>query len=244
VALVNQQPISRLDFLALLQTLYGVDLAHANDVQRRTALDSMIREELFVQRGKELGLAASDPDVRAALVNAVEAEIAQDAITSQPSEAALRDYFAGHAARYSSEGVMSVRDVRFGPNDRAAAERAAALFRTEPPTPASVDALHGQMSGAVGDDEFYFAAEIHLGARLYAVAKSLADGGVSPVVDSPDGFHVLYMIRNRRPAPFTFAEARDRILRDYREAAIARLRAGDESFLRKRANILIAVDLR
>ena len=36
VALVNQQPISRSDYLAQLQTLYGVDLEHAT---ARTAIE-------------------------------------------------------------------------------------------------------------------------------------------------------------------------------------------------------------
>ena len=113
VALVNQQPVSRTDYLALLQTLYGVDLNHATREQRHKVLDDMIREELFVQRGKELDVAASDPDVRSALVNAVELEIAENAITSQPSEAALRQFFETHQDRYVSEGVMRVRDWVF-----------------------------------------------------------------------------------------------------------------------------------
>src|SRR6202044_1999279 len=71
VALVNQQPISRSDYLLQLQTLYGVDLQHATATQRRKVLDDMIREELFVQRGKELDVASTDPEVRSAMVNAV-----------------------------------------------------------------------------------------------------------------------------------------------------------------------------
>src|ERR1700678_336459 len=113
VALVNQQPISRSDYLLQLQTLYGVDLQHATAAQRRKVLDDMIREELFVQRGKELDVASTDPDVRSALVNAVELEIAENAITSQPSEAALRQFFETHQDRYVSEGVMRVRDLVF-----------------------------------------------------------------------------------------------------------------------------------
>src|SRR6202161_3590260 len=115
VALVNQQPISRSDYLLQLQTLYGVDLRHATAAQRRTVLDDMIREELFVQRGKELDVASTDPEVRAAMVNSVELEIAADAITSQPSEAQLRDYFAAHRSRYASEGIMNLRDYVFPP---------------------------------------------------------------------------------------------------------------------------------
>jgi hypothetical protein len=41
-----------------------------------------------------------------------------------------------------------------------------------------------------------------------------------------------------------FTQARDRVLSDYRADAVQRLRAGDEAFFRKRANILIARDLK
>src|SRR5580658_6387402 len=144
VALVNQQPISRSDYLQQLQTLYGVDLGHSTAGQRRRVLDDMIREELFVQRGKELDVASTDPDVRSALVNAVELEIAENAITSQPSEAALRQFFEAHHDRYVSEGVMRVKDM-----------------------------INGRDSGRTKGDEFYFAAKIHLGDELFAAARDL-----------------------------------------------------------------------
>src|ERR1700691_5757654 len=117
VALVNQQPISRSDYLQQLQTLYSVDLGHATAAQRRRVLEDMIREELFVQRGKELDVASTDPDVRSAMVNSVEQEIAADALTAQPSEVQLRGYYPAHRARYASEGVMNVRDYVFAPRD-------------------------------------------------------------------------------------------------------------------------------
>ena len=215
VALVNQQPISRGDFLMLLQTLYGVDLTHATREQRQKVLNDMIREELFVQRGKELDLASSDPEVRSALVNAVELEISENAITAQPSEAALREFYAQHPERYVSEGIMDVRDV-----------------------------VQGHESGKTKGDEFYFAAKLHLGDQLFAIARELPDGGVSSPISLSDGIHVLYMVKNKRPVPFDFAKARPQVLSDYRNQAIEQLKAGDESFLRKRANVRIADDLR
>jgi parvulin-like peptidyl-prolyl isomerase len=242
VALVNTQPISRQDFWAEVQTLYGVDQAHATAAQRRAVLEAMIREELFVQRGKELDLASSDPEVRSALVNAVEAEIAQDAMTTQPDDEALRGYFEAHAARYSTEGVMSVRDIVFPPADRRLSEQAAAAFHTAPPAPDSLAKFHATVSQAVGDEEFYFAAQIRLGPQLFAVARELADGGVSPPIDSGGHIHIIYMIHNRKPAPLSFPEARDRVLHDLRGDAVSRLRSGDESFLRKRATIRVAED--
>jgi hypothetical protein len=244
VALVNQQPIARSDFLQQLQTLYGVDLAHATPEQRRKVLDDMIREELFVQRGKELDVAGTDPDVRAAMVNAVELEIAADAVTAQPTDAQLRSYFASHRSRYASEGIMTLRDYVFPTGDAKTAAEAAEMFRRAAPAPALLDRLHAADSRKVADEEFYFAAKIHLGDVLFAAARDLPDGGVSPPMTLPDGIHVLYMIRNKPPTLFDFAVARDQVLTDYRNDAIGHLRTGDEAFLRKRANVLIADDVR
>jgi len=244
VALVNQQPVSRADYLALLQTLYGVDLSHATQEQRHKVLDDMIREELFVQRGKELDVASTDPDVRSALVNAVELEIAENAITSQPSEAALRQFFETHQDRYVSEGVMRVRDLVFPasalgelPHDPAALKRAV----DDAPTLAH---LNGRDSGKTKGEEFYFAAKIHLGDELFAAARDLGNGEVSRPIQLSDGIHVLDMEQNRHPVPFGFAAARPQVLSDYRNQAVDKLKLSGESFLRKRANVLIADDLR
>jgi SurA N-terminal domain len=243
VALVNQQPISRSDYVQQLQTLFGVDLQHATADQRHKVLDDMIREELFVQRGKELDVASTDPDVRGAMVNAVELEIAADAISAQPSERQLMDYFAAHRDHYASEGIMTVRDLIFDPADPVMAARAAAALASAAPTPALLAQWHAKASTAVGDEEFYFAAKIHLG-ELFNVATGLVDATASVPIARADGIHVLYMVTNHRPVQFDFAAARDRVLSDYRNASIGHLRTGDEAFLRKRANVLIADDVR
>ena len=244
VALVNQQPISRSDYLQQLQTLFGVDLAHATREQRQKVLDDMIREELFVQRGRELDVASTDPDVRSALVNAVELEIAIDAVTAQPSEQQLRAYYALHQERYASEGVMSVRDYVFPQSESAAAAAAAAALRAAAPTPALLARLHASDPGRAADEEFYFAAKIHLGEPLFEIARHLADGEASAPIAGGQAIHVLYMFKNKQPVPFDFPAARDQVLTDYRNDAIGHLRTGDEAFLRKRANVLIADDVR
>jgi hypothetical protein len=244
VALVNQQPLSRSDYLALLQTLYGVDLSHATQEQRHQVLEDMIREELFVQRGKELDVASTDPDVRSALVNAVELEIAENAITSQPGEAVLRQFFETHEDRYVSEGVMRVRDLVFPasalrdlPNEPPALKRAISDAQM-------LAQLNGRDSGKTKGEEFYFAAKIHLGDELFAAARGLASGEISKPIQLPDGIHVLDMEQNKHPVPFDFAAARAQVLSDYRTQAVDKLKSSGESFLRKRANVLIADDLR
>jgi parvulin-like peptidyl-prolyl isomerase len=241
VALVNQQPISRSDYLIQLQTLFSVDLAHSTAAERQKVLNDMIREELFVQRAKELDVAGIDPDVRTAMVNAVEQEIAADAITTLPNDDKLRAYYQANQARYASEGTMTVRDLVF-PADSAA--QAALALKSGAPADAVLARFGGHDSGRSKDEEFYFAAKIHLGDRDFAAARALADGGVSAPLPEADGVHLLYMVGNKPPVPLDFTQARQQVLTDYRDEAISRLRKGDEAFFRKRANILIAQDLK
>lgn len=244
VALVNQQPVSRADYLALLQTLYGVDLNHATRAQRHKVLEDMIREELFVQRGKELDVAATDPDVRGALVNAVESEIAENAITSQPSEAALRQFFETHEDRYVSEGIMRVRDWVFPASALPELPAEPQALKRTISDAELLARLEGRDSGRTKGEEFYFAAKIHLGDELFAAARDLGDGALSKPIQLSDGIHVLEMQRNKRPVPFGFAAARAQVLSDYRNQAVDKLKLSGEAFLRKRANVLIADDLR
>jgi parvulin-like peptidyl-prolyl isomerase len=241
VALVNQQPISRSDFLIQLQSLFSVDLAHSSPAERQKVLNDMIREELFVQRAKELDVAGADPDVRAAMVGAVEQEIAADAITSQPSDDKLRTFYQANRSRYASEGTMTVRDLVF-PADRAS--EAATALKAGADADAVLARFGGHDSKRTRATEFYFAAKIHLGDRDFAVARALPNGGVSAPLSEADGTHLLYVAQNKPPVSMDFTQARDQVLADYRADAIARLRVGDEAFFRKRANILIARDLK
>jgi hypothetical protein len=241
VALVNQQPISRVDYVGALHSTYGGDLASATPEQRHKVLDDMIREELFVQRGKELDLVSSAPDVRAALVGAVEQQAAMNAITAEPSEAEQIAYFNSHQQAYTSDGSMTVRDLVFE-TMQAAAAAAEAIRNGQSPDAARVT-NKGRDSGKVSGEEFYFAARIHLGERLFQAARLLRTGETSDPIEE-GGAHVIVMIENTPPVQFSFARARSRVIEDLRRNAIARQQANEERFLRKRANILVAGDQR
>jgi hypothetical protein len=240
VALVNQQPISRSDYLTQIRALYDVDLAHATPAQRRKVLDDMIREELFVQRGTELDVAAADPAVRSAMVSAVEQQAATDAMTSVPSDEKLFAYYTRNKAHYSTEGDLNMRDLVFAPG--TAPERLAQARAMTPDQ--AIARLGAKDSGKVAPDEFYFAADIHLGKQGAAIAKAMEDGTVSQPVAMADGVHLFYMIHNMRPVALDFAKAKAKILEDYRRDAVQDMTVHEEKFLRQRANILIADDLK
>lgn len=239
VAIVNQVPILMSDYVAQLRALYDVRLDQATPAQKRKTLDAMIREELYVQRGVELGLQNDVVEVRTALVGAVEGQQAVDAAAAQPSEGALRDFYAAHAARYANEGVMTVTDY-LAPS-LGVARAAVTAMRAGRPA-AVAQGLKNTAKTADGE-EFYFAARIHLGERLFATARALQDGQVSEPVTMPDGVHVLAMTHNRLPAPQPYDRVRDQVLEDFRADKVARMQAGADAFLRKRADVQIASGL-
>jgi hypothetical protein len=249
VALVNNKPVLRSDFIAQVEAENGVPFAQTTRAQRLKVLDEMIREELFVQRGLELDFPASDPDTRSALVAAVEQQVVADVTSQKPKEEDLRAFYESHKDAYSSDGTMTLHEyVLPGATDAAAMAKAAQ----------AVQALRGgaaleptmarfglNTSGRVDDgEEFYFAAKIHLGDAMFAAARPLAARQASKPMPAADGVHVLYMVNNLTPKPNSFADARSQVLADYEKEAIDRLQKGDEKFFRKRANVLIAPDMR
>ena len=235
VALVNQVPILMSDYIQQLHALDDVSLDQATPAQRRKVLGDMIHEELAVQRGVELGMQADTIEVRAALVGAVEAQAAADATMAQPSEQELQAWYRTHSAQFASEGMMALDD-HILPRNATPAVLATAL--------AALKAGHGgavPLSGKMAQGpEFYFAAKIHLGNRLFAAAQGLAAGQISAPIVMPDGVHILVMRSNVRPTAMPFDEVRDRVLASYLDDQTRRLTAASERFLEKRADIQIA----
>lgn len=237
IALVNNQPVLKADFISQVEAAYGVPFAQATQAQKVKTLNDMIREELFVQRGLELGMPGSDPDTRNALVVAVEQQVVADVTSQDPTDAELRAYYDAHRARYADEGRMTVTDY-VSPD--AAAVRAAAADVAAGAAPAAAAARHGlKDSGKTSGEEFYFAARLHLGPALFRVAEGLKSGQTSPPLPHPEEGHLLAMVSNKPPVPQDFAVARPQVLNDFKTDAERRLQAGDEKYLRSKADILI-----
>lgn len=240
VALVNQVPILMTDYVAQLRALYDVSLSQATAEQKRQVLDDMIREELYVQRGIELGMQADTIEVRQALVTAVEAQAAADATMAVPDEASLRAYYQKNRGRYADEGTMDLDDYVQPASVAGRAAAAVGMLRQSGASP-EILARNGLQRTAVMTDgeEFYFAARLHLGDRLFAIARKMKDGEVSEPVPLQDGIHILVMRHNSVPPPRPFEQVRDRVLKDFITEQARTLTVGNEHFLRKRADIIV-----
>jgi hypothetical protein len=238
-AVVNGSPILLSDYVALLQALYNVSPSQATPAQKRATLNSMIREELYVQRGIELGLQNDFTEVRNSLVTALEGQQEIEANATVPTERELRDFYQHHIQNFQSEGQMIVTD--YVAADLGSAQRAVMAVRSGKDLASAMVADGLRSSGATDDgEEFYFATEQHLGSTLFAIAKHLQDGQVSDPITDGGRVHVLAMQHNQEPVPEDFSEARDRVLADYRNDKIARMRGGTDRFLRERADVQIA----
>ncbi len=256
VALVNQRPILRSDFMTQTQTQYTLPFAQTTREQRKKILEDMIDEELMMQRGLEIDLPSYDPDVRNALVAGVDLEVAAGVLAEQPSPDQLRLYYERHKDRYSSEGVMQLRDLVIKADAwhsiaeaRASAREAAAAVRRSRPLHEVMKRFGLTDSGrfmAAGHvdlgDIYQFAVRAKVDDALYNALAALKDGEISDPVDEHDGVHLVVMVKHRFPVPQTFEQAANRVWTDLKSEAQAKVRAANLLYLRSRADIRVAPD--
>ena len=246
IALVNQRPVLRSDFVTQLEGETGESFDQATRAEKLKVLDEMIREELLVQRGLELDFAETDQMTRNALAMAMDQQALAEATTSQPSEQQLREFFNKNPARYASDGILTVRHlvlVAGGGGEQAMlkAREAVTALRANTPVEA-VMAKFGLTEPRNDGDEFYFAAKIHLGDAVYAQALRMKEGEVSEPLQAADGIHIVRVLKDKVPVPLSFEHARLQVLTDLKNAQQERLMAATMKFLRERSKILIAPD--
>jgi hypothetical protein len=258
LALVNNRPILRSDFMTQVQTEFATPFAQSTPEQRAKVFQDMVAEELQVQRGLEIDLPSFDPDVRTALVAGVQLEITADVMAQQPTEQELRAYYATHEDRYVGEGVLRMRDL-VAKNGTAAtteqlmanAQQAVTALRAGMPVEQIVRRYRLEDSGALmaaghvdTGEIFEFAARAKLAREIYAAAAPLQGGQVSEAIRQSDGAHVVVMLEHRMPVREDYATAADKVWTDYKNDAQARVRDANVRYLRSRADILLSTEAR
>jgi parvulin-like peptidyl-prolyl isomerase len=250
IALVNQRQILRSDFMTQAQTEFTVPFWQTTREQRRKVLADMIDEELMMQRGLEIDLPSYDPDVRNALVAGVELEVTADVLAQQPTIDELHAYYERHKNKFSSEGVMQLRDLVIKSKPAAAvvaAQAALAALRGGQKLETVIEKFNLVDSGRFmeaghGDtgDIFQFAVRAKVDDALYDAIAPLKDGEFAGPVVQGDGVHLIAMIKHRYPVPQTFDEASNLVWTDYKKDAQAKVRAANIIYLRSLADIVVA----
>jgi peptidyl-prolyl cis-trans isomerase C len=195
--------------------------------------------------------------VRNALVAGVELEVTADVLSQQPTPEELRAYYERHKDKYSTEGVMQLRDllVKTDASHPAAAANAqalaavAALRRGQSPDAVIkkfelVDSGRFMVAGhADTGDIFQFALRAKLDDALYQATLALHDGEVSDPVPESDGVHVIVMIKHRFPVQQTLEEASNQVWMDVKKEAQAKVRSANLTYLRSRADIILSPEV-
>lgn len=240
VALVNNRPILQSDFVTQTQIETGVAFRDTSQADRQHVLREMIDEELLVQRGLDVDLAASDPDVRSAMVAGVNLQVDAEVLATQPDPAALRAYYAAHAAHYAIDGSMDLRDL-IAKTPAADASALVVALRAGTDVDAAAARFGFADSARLGrGDNYDFGVKAKLGDALYQTAAGLRDGEVAGPISVNGVAHVLVMIRRKPPTPLGFDQARDTVWQDMQREARARVEGANLDFLRSKAEIRVA----
>jgi parvulin-like peptidyl-prolyl isomerase len=250
VATVNGRHILRSDFRTQIQVETGQPFEQTTPAQRRKVLDEMIDEEVLVQRGLEVDLAASDPDVRSAMVAGVDLQVDADVISQQPTPAELYAFYQQHIDKYSSDGVMRIRDLVMPIGDKpdeamAAAQKASAELGQGGDADAIAPKYGLKDSGRIDrDDNFDFAVKAKLGDEVYNAARDLTAGQASVPVKQPDGIHIVVMVKRVPSVKLDFAQAQDNVWQDFKKARRDQMERANLKYLRGRADIVLAPEYR
>jgi len=249
VALVNQRPILRSDFITQLESETGAPYASSTPAERGKVFAEMLREELLVQRALELEFAETDQATRNALVTTMSDQATFEVTTNPPTDAELIAYYNAHHAHYASEGRMHWRALVLPnaapptPEALALAQAAVAALRAQAPVEATMTRF-GLTEPERFEENYYFAAEYHLGASVFARIRNLPSGAVSDALVTAQGLVVVVMLANHAPVPLEFSAARQQVLTDYQAAAHQRLLDATLLYLRERAKLVVDDEFR
>jgi parvulin-like peptidyl-prolyl isomerase len=252
VALINGRHILRSDFITQVQIETAQPFDKTTKAQRQKVLNEMVDEELLVQRGLEVDLAASDPDVRMAEVNGVQLQVDADVLAQQPSDEQLKAYYDAHKDKYAAEGIMALRDLVIKPDDNTTAEQAkqkamqaAAAFRKGDGGDDVAATYSLKDSGKLDrGDLFDFAVRIKLSPALYAAAQKLSNHQASDPIEENGELHVLLMDKRQAPPERSFAEARDAVLQDFKKDEQTRVENANLTYLKSKADVQLAPEFR
>ena len=252
VALVNQKGVLLSDLIAQVENATMKRFNEATPEEKRRVLRSMIDEELLVQRGLLLDLPETTIEVREAMQQGVEAQVAEPYWALPPTDAELRAYYDKTRSDYANDGTMIVHDLVMHvggfqnanqSTPQALSDAAEAVYRLR--SGASVDYVKEHYGFVDSNrlpaiEELDFVVKMRLGDKLFEVASALGNGEISEPVIEVDGVHVLVMDVRRPASVADFASVRDKVYQAYRREQGELATAANVRMLRSQAQILLA----
>lgn len=213
-----------------------------NKAELQGIVGDRIDEELLAREALRLGLDKDDMIIRRRLAQKMAFATDDVAQVGEPTDAALRAYYARTADRYAAPARVAFQQVFFSgdrPHGGAAKAAAQALERAE----------EGGRADPTGDPFLFPLAyddvSIHDLLRDYGTAfvKELETAPIGtwqgPVL-SPYGWHIVKVTARRKPAEVSFDSVRDQVRDAYLADRRAEANAAFLRDLRKRYRVVVA----
>ncbi|MFZ4600900.1 MAG: peptidylprolyl isomerase [Caulobacterales bacterium] len=215
-ALVGATPITREDLARALSAMEADKRNPLTEADRALALRRLIEEEALVQRGIELGVAAEDPSVRKAIVQAMVQFATAQALADKPSEADLRAFYAERPALFAAEPQMRVHALAVAAADAQSIARVREALAANSPLK-TVAAQIGEPL-APAPDRLLTPDDLrtYLGPSVAAAAFQLAPGQAAGPVIAGSAAVFLQALERVEAQPPPFEAARGAVEAEWR----------------------------
>lgn len=243
IARVGGKIITQARYRQVLNDLAADKRVPLSAQDRQFVIDRLVDEELLIQRGIELGLADSSPQIRKALAAAVISQLAAEAEASLPDEQALRRLYESDPEFFTSTARFRLRWLRLPASDDAAQRKAEIAYRQLSNGVAleEVSQSTGLEPVPILPDALLPLSKIrdYLGPALTGQVSMLKRGAFSKPIEDNGDMHVLQLLDYRPEVLPPFEEARPVLEAEYLR------RAGDEAlrqyvqWLRLRSEVIV-----
>jgi len=230
IAMVNEAMIGRDLYDRALSRLPDPDSARA----KAAILERLVDDELLVQRGVELGMTASDVDVRAAIVNSLIASVTAEADAANPTDEELQQYLTDNAERFSYTARLSVE--AWQTDSEPLAQTFVSALRASGTAELSddIEPITNIPTGLIPTD----AMREFLGPAITAAAAEMPGG--SSAVYARRGRWLVVRVNEKELATISnVAPVRNRVLLDYRRRMADTMLLSYIDNLRQRADISV-----
>jgi parvulin-like peptidyl-prolyl isomerase len=250
LALVNGADIDKAQYLNFLDLLATEKRSPLSKVDQRSVLQGMIDEKLLLERGIEIGLTESSPQIRKLIVQQIMQVVLSESETEQTADQELRNFYQANLAYFTIPPRLQVQRMLF----KNTANKDSNIIRAEQAFEALVDggAYHEVKQQYADVDLLSIPNEPlpkhkllqYLGAVQTNTALTLNSGELSkPVIDG-DNVAIIVVINHVKAKARPFEEIKAQVESEFErrrgDAALANyvedLRASaditiDEKFL-------------
>ncbi len=243
LAQVNENNISKKDYLGYLELLARDKRNPMREQDRRHVLNRLIEEQLLIAKGLELGLPSSDPTVRKSIISAMIQSVISDSATVEPEDQTLVAFYQQNADYFAKPSRIQVQRMVFREKNKDQA-----LHRAKQAHQALQGEGFVEVKLRLADRDILSLPNTllpinklrgYIGPSLTQQAMSLAPNSYSPPIDDGSGYTILWLLNLQNSETRPLNEIRDQVMREYQR------RQGDLALktylsqLRQEAEVLI-----